>query len=68
MYCYADLEAQGFTVEHDDDAVRVSCDQCAAAVINGLACHERGCPNERKECKGCNESVPMNVDYCADCR
>ena len=26
---------------------RVRCSQCAAAVIQGLACHETGCPNAR---------------------
>lgn len=25
------------------------CNQCEALVINGLFCHEHGCPNERKE-------------------
>lgn len=24
------------------------CDQCAAARINGVFCHEAGCPNQRK--------------------
>jgi hypothetical protein len=26
----------------------VKCDQCEALVINGVACHEAGCPNHRK--------------------
>ena len=25
--------------------VRVNCDQCQMLSINGVACHERGCPN-----------------------
>ena len=25
-----------------------SCDQCSATAINGVFCHERGCPNENK--------------------
>jgi len=25
--------------------VRVHCDQCQMLVINGVACHETGCPN-----------------------
>lgn len=29
--------------------IRVRCSQCEAAVINGIACHERGCPNEPRE-------------------
>ncbi len=24
------------------------CNQCEAAMINGVFCHETGCPNERK--------------------
>lgn len=26
---------------------RVRCDQCEAAMINGVFCHETGCPNSR---------------------
>ena len=26
----------------------MSCDQCEAAMINGVFCHETGCPNSRK--------------------
>ncbi len=29
----------------------VRCSQCEALVINGMACHETGCPNEKKEAK-----------------
>jgi len=28
--------------------VKVRCDQCEMLSINGLACHETGCPNSRK--------------------
>jgi len=27
---------------------RIACDQCSAASINGVFCHETGCPNSRK--------------------
>lgn len=27
---------------------KVGCSSCQALVINGIACHETGCPNERK--------------------
>lgn len=27
---------------------RVECSQCEALCINGVACHEIGCPNERR--------------------
>lgn len=26
----------------------MTCDQCNMATINGVACHEHGCPNVRK--------------------
>lgn len=47
---------------------RIDCSQCSALVINGVACHETGCPNARHECKGCNGIVSRNVTYCEDCR
>lgn len=28
--------------------VRISCDQCQMLSINGMACHEHGCPNSSK--------------------
>ena len=28
-----------------EDGVRVLCSGCEALVINGIACHEQGCPN-----------------------
>lgn len=27
---------------------KVSCDQCQLVVINGIPCHEHGCPNARR--------------------
>ena len=27
--------------------IRVRCDQCEMLSINGVACHELGCPNQR---------------------
>jgi hypothetical protein len=44
------LRRQGFDesyVSRDSGAVRVRCSQCQALVINGMACHERGCPHEK---------------------
>ena len=26
----------------------MNCDQCEAATINGVFCHEQGCPNRNK--------------------
>jgi replicative superfamily II helicase len=30
----------------------VRCSQCEALVINGVACHEAGCPNEKRKRRG----------------
>lgn len=30
---------------------KVKCDQCIIMVINGVVCHEHGCPNARKKGK-----------------
>jgi hypothetical protein len=46
------LRAQGFDETRYDRAAgtyRVRCSQCEAMVINGVACHERGCPNTLDE-------------------
>ena len=48
--------------------IKKHCDQCNALVINGIFCHEHGCPNERKtwndgewirfvECYDCGEEI-----------
>ena len=42
------LDAQGFDkcyVSEDTETIRVGCSQCEALAINGVACHETGCPN-----------------------
>jgi hypothetical protein len=44
------------------------CDQCQETMINGVRCHEKGCPNQKHECKGCNTKIPMNQKYCEDCK
>lgn len=41
-----------YAVGRDDSgrfskAIRVKCSQCEALCINGIACHETGCSNER---------------------
>lgn len=35
-----------------------ACDQCQAAVINGVFCHETGCPNialQPRQCRECGQ-------------
>lgn len=48
--------------------IRVGCSQCEAVVINGVPCHETGCPHQTFECKGCNVRVSHRGAYCADCQ
>ena len=53
----------------------VSCDQCQMLSINGVACHEQGCPNSRKtwlpergewvrfyDCPDCGYPVEYNTE------
>lgn len=45
------LRRRGFDesyYDRSDGRYRVRCSQCQALVINGVPCHERGCPNNRK--------------------
>lgn len=62
------LQARGF-----DDSYRAGrywrakCSQCEALVINGVPCHEPGCPNAKHECKGCSALIPARQTYCTDC-
>lgn len=45
------LRARGFDLtkyDRSEHRYRVRCSQCEALVINGVACHETGCPNERR--------------------
>lgn len=46
----ARLRGEGFKTSYDKDSlgVRVTCSQCQAMVIQGVAVHERGCPNEKR--------------------
>lgn len=43
-------QSRGFR-QYGQYGVRVRCSQCAALFINGMACHETGCPNARKRRK-----------------
>lgn len=45
------LRGQGFdetTCDGREGTIRPRCSQCEVAVINGVACHETGCPNARR--------------------
>ena len=47
-----ELKEQGFdkcwTTSDWPPAIKVGCSQCEALVVNGVATHERGCPNARR--------------------
>lgn len=43
------LEFTGSFVEPVIEKVARGCDQCEATMINGVFCHETGCPNQRRE-------------------
>jgi hypothetical protein len=48
---HSSLRAEGFDkcrVYPGDRHVKVGCSQCNALVINGIACHELGCPNQKR--------------------
>lgn len=47
---------------------RIGCSQCEAMAINGMPCHETGCPHATHECKGCYEQIPKGQKYCESCR
>jgi hypothetical protein len=62
--------------DEDEGRERLSCDQCEMLAINGVPCHERGCPNmgarwdsergewvKQRECFECG----MDVDYDDPC-
>ena len=45
------LRKQGFdrtSYDRSTGRYHVGCSQCEAVVINGVACHEHGCPNKHK--------------------
>lgn len=66
----AQLIARGFDdayIVEDGSAICPKCSQCEALVINGLATHEAGCPNARRECRGCNAMIPVNQKWCEGC-
>lgn len=57
--------------------VPVTCDQCALAGINGVACHETGCPNSGKtwngeqwikvlKCRECGSEVEAGEVCCQE--
>ena len=75
MTTLAQLRALGFDQSTNVSFTKnykVNCSQCAATVVNGTPIHEESCPNEMRECKGCNtliRSITARCNpYCEDCR
>jgi hypothetical protein len=65
-----ELESWGFDQCRKDstgDLITVRCSQCNAKCVNGTPIHEKGCPNEKHWCKGCNTVIPVRFKYCSDC-
>lgn len=66
---YNELVKDGKRLTIDDDPEVVSipkCNQCDSVTINGLYCHELGCPNARKRYDTDSESW-VNVATCPEC-
>lgn len=73
-----ELEALGFdrSASDGEGAISVRCSCCAALVINGVPCHETGCPNmvHTYHCFECGCDVlmqgrprPLTNLLCEDC-
>jgi hypothetical protein len=47
------------------------CGSCDTLVINGLLCHERGCPDkwktEKRECRWCGQTFEPEMRYQETC-
>lgn len=61
-YLYGRDESGRFT-----RAVRVKCSQCTACTINGIPCHETGCPHQTRECDECGSTIPIRQRLCESC-
>ena len=62
----AELHARGFDLSEVSGPkghrhCRVRCSQCEALAINGLACHEQGCPHQTRECAECGAILPRRA-------
>lgn len=65
-----ELLARGFDEserDEEENTISVKCSCCAALVINGVPCHERGCPNQTRECDECGTQIPGSQRICESC-
>lgn len=46
-----ELHGRGFDSSElrKDGSIKLKCSNCEATAINGIACHEQGCPNSRSQ-------------------
>ena len=54
--------------KHTVTVDKASCDQCVALMINGVFCHETGCPNIKRkiECHDCGCEIEDGQVCCQD--
>lgn len=46
-------QSRGFRdPDSGNHGIRLGCSQCQALYINSIACHETGCPNQRRSRRG----------------
>lgn len=53
--------------ELEDGGFRVCCSQCEALVINGVPCHEHGCPNRARDQEEDEEEESWVDRHSVDC-
>lgn len=66
----AELEELGFDKCRQvevGERITIGCSQCAAVAINGVPCHETGCPNMRHECAECGDYIEKKYRLCESC-
>ena len=76
-HCNKRIES-AYAEPEEESATRVHCDSCEMLSINGIACHETGCPNARKtwcpereswilfvDCRVCGDSI--EAGECCNC-
>lgn len=62
---YLGFDESSLDDEEGSTYLRVACSCCAALVINGTPCHERGCSNQSRECPECGCDIPSGAQ--CDC-
>jgi len=79
VQCHLLFENPETELEENEDSERTSCDQCEALMINGVFCHETGCPNmgarwdsesgewiKQRRCFDCGCTVDADDPCCSE--